>query len=150
MAKRFGFLAMGLLFLATTHAQMNKAALSVIISSSFKMVLSPTKNNLVASVIRKLDSAIKTTLLLSASSLDNFSSLFEVDVVLQQVDWVMNQGPSQLGNVNEPYSSLEFSVIATFYNDANGDLNSSEVPSARDLDSLILQTFWQNNSYEGR
>jgi hypothetical protein len=116
-----------LLGLAVSNA--DEQVLSLVTSSPFDMRLAPITAELDIAVTSKVEHAIRTALFLSTSVTSNFESVFDINIVLQQVEWTRD---------NES-ALFRFEVRANFFKD---DLEESP-PSQFALDSLIARTFSQ-------
>jgi hypothetical protein len=116
-----------LLGLAVSNA--DEQVLSLVTSSPFDMRLAPITAELDIAVTSKVEHAIRTALFLSTSVTSNFESVFDINIVLQQVEWTRD---------NES-ALFRFEVHANFFKD---DLEESP-PSQFALDSLIARTFSQ-------
>lgn len=114
-----------------TMAQASDQILSVVSSSKFRMYLSPTIEKLNVTAASKVELAIKTVLLVSSEETSDFESVFDIDIVLQTIEWGI------LESYEEPSTLLEFQVHMSFFKD------NSELPSTFALDSLIVRTFSQ-------
>jgi hypothetical protein len=106
--------------------------LSLVTSSAFEMRLSPTFEELDVAATTKVEHAIKTALLMSASGTSNFDSVYDIDIVLQQIEWKPEAEEA-------PLTIVRFKVHMTFFKE---ELASSP-PSQFSLDSLIARTFSQ-------
>jgi hypothetical protein len=118
-------------------------AFSFVTSSLFTMVLSPTFERLDVDTSTLVENAIKLSLLSSSSTSSNFESLFDIDIVLQQVEWADNT--IEGGDGSAPSTTFRFEANAKFHEDP---LTSSP-PTQFALDSLVVRTFSQPSSKSG-
>jgi hypothetical protein len=109
----------------------NDEVLSLVTSSEFDMELSPTVETLNSAAATKVELAIKSVLLLASSGTGNFQQVFDVDIVLQKMEWGLSDTQEQ------PSTVLQFEVHMAFFND------EVTLPSKFALDSLITRTFSQ-------
>jgi hypothetical protein len=124
------------------HAQTNnEQALSLVTSSSFEMIILPTLEELDAGATSKLKAAMKSKLFSEALSSTALSSVFDMDIGLQQIDWTTSQDSIELKSLGSASTELQFIVLATLFKNDNGDF-----PSLYALDSHIVQTFSQPSS----
>jgi hypothetical protein len=108
----------------------NGQGLSLITSSKLRMELLPTYERLGVSSVSEVELAIKSVLLLSTSGASNFQSVFDIDVVLQKIEWALLNETRE-----DPSTILQFEVHMAFFKD------EITVPSKYALDSLITRTF---------
>lgn len=118
-------------------ATASEQALSLIASSTFEMRLLPTLEELDAYAATQVESAIMKTLLTSASSTSKFESIYDVDIVLQQIEWVPDNDQQEMS-----LTIVRFEVYMTFFLTKS----SPSPPSKFALDSLIARTFSQPSS----
>lgn len=111
--------------------------LSPVTSSVFDMILTPVQNDLDASVGKQVESSIKFSLFQSMSIISDFQSVFDIDIVLQKVDW----------SETDLSTTVQFKVHATFFYE---DFQSSTFPPSQfALDSIIARTFSQPSTKSG-
>ncbi|CAJ1967025.1 unnamed protein product [Cylindrotheca closterium] len=131
------FLASFLVFYTTCNSTSGSdEVLSVVTSSDFQMELSPTVEKLDATAASKVELAIKSAILLAASETETFQFAFDVDIVLQKIEWLERTNESVITSS----SLLQFEVHMAFF---KGD---ADLPSAFALDNLISRTFSQPSS----
>lgn len=120
--------------LCFARGQANDEILSVVSSSKFRMDLSPTPDRLNVTAATKVELAIKTVLLVSSETTIDFQSVFDIDIVLQKIEW----GVLETDKI--PSTVLQFEVHMAFFKD------NALLPSTFALDSLIVRTFSQPSS----
>lgn len=109
----------------------NDEVLSLITSSEFEMELSPTVEKLNSTAATRVELAIKSVLLLASTGTGSFQQVFDVDIVLQKIEWGI------FGTQAQPSTLLQFEVHMAFFND------KVTMPTKFALDSLITRTFSQ-------
>ena len=113
---------------------------SLVTSSRFSMVLWPTNEELDVAASTSVENAVEASLIRSSTTSRNFDSLFDVDIVLLQVEWFNSTFQTHWRN---PNTTLLFEAHAKFFTD-KPDL--SPTPSKFALDSFVARTFSQPSS----
>eukprot|EP00980_Cylindrotheca_fusiformis_P008780 scaffold1869_cov122-Cylindrotheca_fusiformis.AAC.42 len=105
--------------------------LSLVSSSQIRMDLSPTVDRLNSTAATRVELAIKSVLVLASSGTGSFDQVFDVDIVLQKIEWGVFDAATR------PSTLVQFEVHMAFFNDVGA------LPTRFALDSLISRTFSQ-------
>jgi hypothetical protein len=124
------------LLITVTLAQSINEQISLVSSSLFEMVLHPTFSELDVVATSKVEDEIEISLFSSASTSTKFA-VFDIDIVLQQVELDLIDAKTKNAAVPADSTSLRFTALASFLQDVSSN------PSQFALDSLIVQTFSQ-------